>query len=180
MSYNNQIHSYICCCSQMFWGKLQANLQSWKDPLMNLKVKIVNYFVSISHYFYIYLREKMELAQRLWGNNLIQTSEEEIDARIKEFRHVYKIPFLERCYGSLILLFLCPISLAFDSFTITSDFDIEKIKCINVLKEFYCQPQQSTFNNETNVSNLVIDKTELDDDTIRSCFTNFMLKLMQS
>lgn len=105
MSYNNQIHSYICCCSQMFWGKLQANLQSWKDPLMNLKVKIVNYFVSISHYFYIYLREKMELAQRFWGNNLIQTSEEEIDARIKEFRHVYKIPFLEAVLWELDLAF---------------------------------------------------------------------------
>ena len=82
--------------------------------------------------------------------------------------------FLKRFYGSLILLFLCPIFLAFDSFNIVSDFDIEKIiKCINVLKEFYGQPQQSTFNNETNVTNPVIDKTELNDDTIRSCLTDF-------
>ena len=64
-----------------------------------------------------------------------------------------------------------PIFRAFDAFNITSDFDIEKrIKCI---KEFYGQPQQSPFNNETNSFNPVIDKTQLDDDIIRSFFPDF-------
>ena len=57
-------------------------------------------------------------------------------------------------------------------------FDIEKrIKCINILKEFYGQPQQSTFNNETNVSNAVIDKTQLNDGITRSFFTNFHVEV---
>ena len=46
---------------------------------------MVNYFVSIPDHFYRYLREKMELAQWLQGNNQIPASEEEIDVRIKEF-----------------------------------------------------------------------------------------------
>lgn len=66
------------------------------------------------------------------------------------------------------------IFLTFDTFNDASDFDIEKrINCINVLKEFYGQRQQSTFNNETNVSNPVIDKTQVNNDIIRSFFTDF-------
>ena len=44
---------------------------------------------------------------------------------------------------------------------------------INGLKEFYGQPQQSTFNNEANVSNPAIHKIQLNDDIIMSFFTDF-------
>ena len=45
------------------------------------------------------------------------------------------------------------------------------------LKGILWSPQQSTFNNETNVSNLINDKTQLNDDIIRSFFTNFHAKV---
>ena len=71
-----------------------------------------------------------------------------------------------------------PVFLAFDAFSVASDFDIEKrIKCINVLKEFYGQPQQSTFNDETNVSNPVIDKTQVNDGIITCFFTAFLAEV---
>ena len=50
---------------------------------------------------------------------------------------------------------------------------------INVLKGFYGQPQQSAFNNETNASNPVSDKTQLNDNIIRSFFTDFYDKVTQ-
>ena len=90
---------------------------------------MVNYFVSILEYFY-----RMELARRLRGRNLIQTSEEETDARIEEFHRVYKILFLEAVLWQLDLAFHFdyPVFLAFDAFNVASDCDIEKrIKCIN-------------------------------------------------
>ena len=72
-----------------------------------------------------------------------------------------------------------PIFLVFDAFNVTSDCDIEKksVVCINVLKGFYGQPQQSAFNNETNASNPVNDKTQLNDNIIRSFFTDFYDKV---
>ena len=50
---------------------------------------------------------------------------------------------------------------------------------INVLKGFYGQRQQSAFNNETNASNPVSDKTQLNDNIIRSFFTDFYDKVTQ-
>lgn len=55
----------------------------------------------------------------------------------------------------------------------------KSIVCINVLKGFYGQPQQSAFNNETNASNPVSDKTQLNDNIIRSFFTDFYDKVTQ-
>ena len=80
---------------------------------------------------------------------------------------IYKIHFIDD-----------PIFLAFDTFNVASDFDIEKrIKCIYALKEFYDQPLQSTFNIETNASNPVIDKIQLNNDIIRSFFTDFHVEV---
>ena len=98
-----------------------------------------------------------------------------IDARIDEFHSAYKIPFLEAVLWKhdLAFEFDYPIFLVFGAFNVASDFYMEKKKCINVLKEFYGQPQQSNFNDETNVFNPVIDKTQLNDDIITCFFTNF-------
>ena len=70
----------------------------------------------------------MELARRLRGNNLIETSGEgEIDGKIEEFHRVLKVTFLEAVLQELDLVFHLddPIFLAFDAFNVASDFDIE-------------------------------------------------------
>ena len=122
-------------------------------------------------------KERMELARRLRGNNLIEIiNEEEINSRIEKFYRVLKVPFLEAVLRELDLAFHLDdrIFLAFDAFNVTSDFDIEKrIRCINVLAEFYGQPQHSTFNNETNVPDPVIDRNQVNDDIVRSFFHRF-------
>ena len=53
----------------------------------------------------------------------------------------------------------------------------KKESSVYVLKEFYDQPLQSTFNIETNASNPVIDKTQLNNDIIRSFFTDFHVEV---
>ena len=157
-------------------GEIASKFTKLKRSTDKLKNKEGQLFRQHFQLFLQISKERIELAQRLRGNNLIQTSEEKIDARIEEFHHVCKIPVLEAVLWKHDLAFHLddPIFLAFDTFNVASDFDIQKrIKCTNVLKELYGQPQQSTFNNETNVSNPVNYKTQLNDDIIKSFFTNF-------
>ena len=66
------------------------------------------------------------------------------------------------------------VFLAFDAFNVLSDFDLEKREqCVNVLSTFYGEPKSSTFNNETNTAEPIIDKLGLRQDEIRSFFSNF-------
>ena len=158
-------------------GEIASKFARLKRSPDELKNKDGQLFRQHSRSFLQISKERMELARMLRGSNLIQTSEEETDARIEEFHRVYKILFLEAVLWDLDLAFHFdyPIFLAFDAFNVASNFDIEKrIKCINVLKKFYGQPQQSTFND---VSNPVIDKTQLNDDIIRSFFTAFLAEV---
>ena len=69
-------------------------------------------------------------------SNLLQTNEEEIDARTEEFNHIYKIPFLEAVILEHGLAFHLdnPILLAFESFNVTSDFDIKERNQVYYLK----------------------------------------------
>ena len=71
-----------------------------------------------------------------------------------------------------------PEFLAFDAFNVSSDFDLEKREqCVNVLSTFYDEPKSSTYNNETNTAELIIDKLGLCQDEIRSFFSDFNVEV---
>ena len=71
-----------------------------------------------------------------------------------------------------------PVFLAFDAFNVSSDFDLEKREqCVNVLSTFYDEPKSSTYNNETNTAELIIDKLRLRQDEIRSFFSDFNVEV---
>ena len=60
-----------------------------------------------------------------------------------------------------------PVFLAFDAFNVSSDFDLDKRQqCVNVLATFYGEPKSSTFNNETNTVEPIIDKLGLSQDEV--------------
>lgn len=60
MSCYNQIQSYYCCCSQMFWHISTGFYYFIKDKnlIWGEIAKMVNYFVSIPNHFYRYLRKE--------------------------------------------------------------------------------------------------------------------------
>ena len=86
-------------------GEIASKFTKLKRSIDEFKSKDGQLFCQDFWLFLQISKEKMELAQRLWGNNLIQTSEEEIDIRIKESYHIYKIPFLETVLWELDLAF---------------------------------------------------------------------------
>ena len=51
------------------------------------------------------------------------------------------------------------------------------MQCVNVLKEFYGEPQQSIFSGETNISYPVIDKIQLNEELITSFFLDFQAEV---
>ena len=112
----------------------------------------------------------MELARKLRGHNLIEiTNLNEIEDKINNFNCTVEVPFFEEVLKELDLAFSLDDSvfLAFDAFNVLSDFDLEKREqCVNVLSTFYGEPKSSTFNNETNTAEPIIDKLGLRQDEI--------------
>ena len=119
----------------------------------------------------------MEFARKLHGHNLIEiTNLNEIEEKIINFNRTTKVPFLEEVLKELDLAFTLddPVVLAFDTFNVSPDFDLEKKEqCVNALSTFYGEPKSSTFNNETNTAELIIDKLGLSQDEVRSFFFDF-------
>ena len=121
--------------------------------------------------------ERMEFARKLHGHNLIEiTNLNEIEEKIINFNRTTKVPFLEEVLKELDLGFSLddPVVLAFDTFNVSSDFDLEKKEqCVNALSTFCGEPKSSTFNNETNTAEPIIDKLGLSQDEVRSFFFDF-------
>ena len=123
----------------------------------------------------------MKLARKLRGHNLIEiTNLNETEDKINNFNRTIKVLFLEEVLKELDLAFSLddPVFLAFHAFNVSSDtFDLEKREqCVNVLSTFYGERKSSTFNNETNTAEPIIDKLALIQDEIRSFFSILMLK----
>lgn len=162
----------------LIFSEISCKFTRLKRSIDQLKTTDGLLFQKHSIQFLKISRERMELARKLRGNNLIDILDDsEFDERIKKFSRTLKIPFLEAVLEELVLAFKTtdPIYLAFDVFNVaSSEFDLEqKIECINVLKDFYGEPQQSTFLNETNFSRPIIDKTQINDDMVASFFSDF-------
>ena len=107
--------------------------------------------------------ERMELAWKLRWHNPIKIT------NLNNFNLTIKVPFLEEVLKELDLAFSLddPVFLAFDAFNVSSDFDLDKRQqCVNVLATFYGEPKSSTFNNETNTVEPIIDKLGLSQDEI--------------
>ena len=123
----------------------------------------------------------MELARKLRGHNLIEiTNLNETEDKINNFNRTIKVLFLEEVLKELDLAFSLddPVFLAFDAFNVSSDSDLEKREqCVNVLSTFYGERKSSTFNNETNTAEPIIDKLALIQDEIRSFFSNFNVEV---
>ena len=106
----------------------------------------------------------------------------EIEEKINNFNRTIKVPFLEEVLKELDLAYTLddPVFLAFDTFNVSSDFDLEKREqCVNVLSTFYGKTKSSTFNNETNTVEPIINKLGLSQDEIKSFFSDFNAEVRQ-
>ena len=161
----------------LIFADIASKFNVLKNSISELMINDGSYFKEYSKSFLRISGERMELARRLRGHNLIEVTEcNVIEEKINNFNRTVKVPFLEEVLKELYLAFSLddPVFLAFDAFNVSSDFDLEtREQFVKVLSEFYGVRKSSTFNGETNTSEPIIDKLGLSKDEIRLFFPDF-------
>ena len=90
----------------LIFADIAVKFTKLKRSIDELKTKHGPLFRENSRAFLKISKERMELARRLRGNNLIETSGEgEIDGKIEEFHRVLKVTFLEAVLQELLTLY---------------------------------------------------------------------------